>query len=318
MNTQNTVVTPITPNLDLDASVSPVAVGTSALVLGGDSMDKMLKFAEMMATSRITIPKHLQGNSGDCFAIVMQSMQWGMNPFAVAQKTHLVNGVLGYEAQLVNAVINARAPITTRLNYEWFGDWSKINGKTSNDADVGVIVSATLRGENEPRTLSISMAQVGAVRNSPLWVADPRQQIAYLATKRWSRLHCPDVILGVNTTDELEDYAPRDVTPASEKPTTTKTSSVRDKVAARKQEKPPVVVDGQSQEKPQSKYSLNQVIEAIDGCLREDALVELGGLIAGFGLSDDDRRKAGEAYKSKMEKLKSLADFDAGLNGEAG
>ncbi|SPX63869.1 Uncharacterised protein [Leclercia adecarboxylata] len=36
-------------------------------------------------------------------AIIMQAMQWGMNPYAVAQKTHLVNGVLGYEAQLVNA-----------------------------------------------------------------------------------------------------------------------------------------------------------------------------------------------------------------------
>ncbi|HQV24057.1 MAG TPA: recombinase RecT, partial [Agitococcus sp.] len=183
------------------------------MVLNGDSMDKMLKFSQMMATSKITIPKHLQGNTGDCFAIVMQAMQWGMNPFAVAQKTHLVNGVLGYEAQLVNAVINSRAPITTRLNYEWFGDWSNVNGKTSNADDVGVIVSATMQGESEPRTLSVSMAQVGNVRNSPLWVNDPRQQLAYLATKRWSRLYCPDVILGVYTADEFEEASePKDVT----------------------------------------------------------------------------------------------------------
>nr|HNH44862.1 recombinase RecT [Agitococcus sp.] len=191
MNTQTATVTAINPSLEIESTNAPLVNvnNTSAMVLNGDSMDKMLKFSQMMATSKITIPKHLQGNAGDCFAIVMQAMQWGMNPFAVAQKTHLVNGVLGYEAQLVNAVINSRAPITTRLNYEWFGDWSKVNGKTSNADDVGVIVSATMKGETEPRVLSVSMAQVGNVRNSPLWVNDPRQQLAYLATKRWSRLY---------------------------------------------------------------------------------------------------------------------------------
>ena len=57
------------------------------------------------------------------------------------------------------------------------------------------------------------MAQVGPVRNSPLWAADPRQQIAYLATKRWARLYCPDVILGVYTPDEVIEREELDVTP---------------------------------------------------------------------------------------------------------
>lgn len=169
--------------------------------------------AARMATSKITIPKHLQGNEGDCMAIIMQAMQWGMNPYAVAQKTHLVNGTLGYEAQLVNAVITARAPVKERLNFEWFGDWSKVNGKEDKSSDKGVRVSATLRGEQQPRVLEISMAQVGPVRNSPLWVADPRQQLAYLAVKRWARLYCPDVILGVYTPDEVIEREELDVTP---------------------------------------------------------------------------------------------------------
>jgi hypothetical protein len=48
-----------------------------------------------------------------------------MNPYAVAQKTHLVNGVLGYEAQLVNAVISSSNAIVGRFHYEYEGDWSK-------------------------------------------------------------------------------------------------------------------------------------------------------------------------------------------------
>jgi len=208
------------------------ATSTSALVLDGDSLDKMMRLADVMATGRATVPKHFNGNSADCLAVIMQSMQWKMNPFAVAQKTHLVNGVLGYEAQLVNAVITTCAPVLDRLHYEWYGAWEKVIGKfdiktnsegkqyrqpgwkLEDEEGLGVKVWATFRGEAEPRVLELLLAQA-RTRNSTLWADDPRQQLAYLATKRWSRLYCPDVILGVYSPDELEESAPpaRDVSP---------------------------------------------------------------------------------------------------------
>lgn len=81
-----------------------------------------------------------------------------------------------------------------------------------------MICRATVIGDDEPTELSLTMAQVGTVRNSPLWAADPRQQLAYLAAKRFSRLHFPDVIMGVYTPDELADRgneAPRNITPSA-------------------------------------------------------------------------------------------------------
>lgn len=176
-------------------------------MLEGDNMDKMLRLAEIMADGKTTVPKHLQGNLGDCMAVVMQAMNWNMNAFAVAQKTHLVNGTLGYEAQLVIAVLNSSPLLLTRLDFEWFGEWKGVNGKGDKSPDRGVRVWATVRGETQPRVLEVTMAQVGDVRNSPNWSADPRQQIGYLAAKRWGRLHAPDVILGVYTPDEPEDGA---------------------------------------------------------------------------------------------------------------
>jgi hypothetical protein len=220
--------------------VSRVDADTRSLVLAGDSFDRMLRLADLMAGGRATVPKHFHNNPADCMAVVIQSMQWGMSPFAVAQKTHVVSGTLGYEAQLVNAVITAMAPTVDRLHYEWFGPWEKIIGKfrevesrTKKDEDtgeakkfrfpdwklpdeagLGVRVWATMRGEDEPRVLELLLAQA-RTRNSTLWADDPKQQLAYLATKRWSRLYCPDVIMGVYSKDELEeaDAGPRDVTP---------------------------------------------------------------------------------------------------------
>lgn len=190
-------------------------VGTAAAIFSPEGMDRLVRFATLMADSKATVPAHLAGKPADCLAVTMQAAQWGMNPFAVAQKTHVVNGTLGYEAQLVNAVVSSSNLLATRLNYKWDGDWSKVSGKTDKSPSLTVTVWATLKGESEPRTLTISMAQTG-VRNSPLWEQDPRQQLAYLCVKRWARLHAPDVLLGVYTPDELQETAPRverDITP---------------------------------------------------------------------------------------------------------
>lgn len=208
----------------------PQSTSTTSLLMDAASFAQMHEVAKVMATGRMTVPKHLQGNAGDCLAIVMQAMQWGMNPFAVAQKTFQINGVLGYEAQLINAVITARAPTVDRLHFEWFGDWARIIGRfkevpAKNNPDekrivrdwtvkdeegLGVRVWATLIGEDEPRELTLLLSQAG-VRNSPLWGQDPKQQLAYLAIKRWSRLYCPDVILGVYTDDELQERQPSEI-----------------------------------------------------------------------------------------------------------
>lgn len=190
-------------------------VGTAAAIFSPEGMDRLVRFATLMADSKATVPAHLAGKPADCLAVTMQAAQWGMNPFAVAQKTHVVNGTLGYEAQLVNAVVSSSNLLATRLNYKWDGDWSKVSGKTDKSPSLTVTVWATLKGESEPRTLTISMAQAG-VRNSPLWEQDPRQQLAYLCVKRWARLHAPDALLGVYTPDELQEAAPRverDITP---------------------------------------------------------------------------------------------------------
>jgi hypothetical protein len=191
------------------------------LTLDVASMNSMMSLANIMATGKVTIPQEYRNSPGDCLAVVMQAVQWGMNPFAVAQKTHFVTGKIGYEAQLVNAVITALAPTKDRLHFEWFGDWSKVIGKfdikkgdkgeyrvpawaMKDEEGLGIKVWATIKGEEDPRILELFLAQA-RTRNSTLWADDPRQQLAYLATKRWARLYCPDVIMGVYTPDEFDD-----------------------------------------------------------------------------------------------------------------
>ena len=51
------------------APALPGNAQTSALVLDPQAMQNMVAFADFMCKAVITVPKHLQGNSGDCLAI---------------------------------------------------------------------------------------------------------------------------------------------------------------------------------------------------------------------------------------------------------
>jgi len=182
-------------------------IATTQMVMNAATMDSIMRVADMMASGRSTVPQHLQKSPADCMAVVMQAMQWGMNPFAVAQKTHVVNGHLGYEAQLVNAVVQASGGIDGRFHYEYRG----------NPGAVECRVGAVLRGESEVTWGEWLNENKVTTKNSPLWKVNVRQQMGYLQVKNWARLYCPGAILGVYSPDELAEVAaPRDMGPAQE------------------------------------------------------------------------------------------------------
>jgi len=298
-----------------------------------NSFNRLEKIASLMASGRSTIPKHLQGNVGDCFAITMQAFRWGIDPYAAAQKTHLINGIIGYEAQLVNAIIIKNAPVTGRPQYEWFGPWEKIIGKfkkvtsatkkddngkpkeyivpdwdMKDETGLGIRVSATIQSEDQPRVLELLLTQV-RTRNSTLWTEDPKQQIAYLAIKRWSRLHTPDVIMGVYTPDEIDDVqeivvneTPRD---SSGAPVDASTEAMLDKLnkkpAKPKEEKPPI------NSTAEQVTDLAEVMAAIAKMYKKpsrEATIELINKLT----DPQDRATAEAEFKKRLDEIKAKVE----------
>lgn len=163
------------------------------IIFDDGAFARIERIAKLMAAGHSTVPKHLRGNVTDCFAVAMQAHMWGMNAFNVAQKTHEVNGILGYEAQLVNAVVTSCGAVEGRFHYEFAGDGQ----------DLKCRVGAKITGE-----LEITWGEwlrIGDIttRNSPLWKTNPKQQLGYLQVKNWARMYVPGAIMGVYSDDEL-------------------------------------------------------------------------------------------------------------------
>jgi hypothetical protein len=292
---------------NLEMAVMP-SVGE--MIFDDLKFQRMNQLAEIMAGSTCTIPKHLQGKPGDCFAIIAQASQWRMNPFVVAQKTHIVNGALGYEAQLINAVITSMNVISGRFHYEYVGDWEgyrKASFMKAKEAGCGVNVGAVIKGESEITWMPMPLYMESVVtRNSPLWKTNPQQQLAYLAVKYWVRLFAPDALLGVYSDDELavtEDI-PGQVSAATvagnNKKTGTKKDALKSKLGINPEEAVNVEV---VEEEPQPKVSerVQAIIDMTGAPVTVDEVVsylQSLGYCTDYGL--DEIEKYPENFRNRM------------------
>lgn len=190
-----------TTNAD-DPIDAGTAIATSAaienpslMLFDTGRMRALMKFATVMADSAVTVPKHLQGKPSDCLAITLQAMRWRMDPYVVAGKTHVVNGNLGYEAQLVVAVLKNSGAVKGRPHFEYRGDGPAL------ECRAGFVPA----DEDEILWTEWIRNDAIQVKNSPLWKTNPKQQLGYLQARNWARLYAPDALLGVYTVDEFED-----------------------------------------------------------------------------------------------------------------
>jgi hypothetical protein len=196
--------------------------------------DRAKLIATYMARAEGMIPRHLIGKTEACFAVVVRSITWKLDPFAVATCTYQTpGGSVGFEGKLCQAVLENSGKLEGPIRFIHYGDWSQVQGKfevrksakgndyavpTWTDANakgLGVTVSAKVVGEPEPREWSFDLIQAYP-RNSTLWATDPKTQICYTAVRRFANVAAPGLFMGVPfDRDEVAEYnAPIDVTPA--------------------------------------------------------------------------------------------------------
>ena len=195
---------------------------TSALSIAGSiisfrNLTDVMDFARAMATSGKLIPQWMRGQAGSCLGITFQSIHWKMDPFQVAQKSYEVSDRVGFESQLIHAVIESRAPLQHRLDCSYVGEYvyeeiekkdKEGNPYTVRRPDLkrstrqcivrGLFSNGDLREYESPEIRNIR------VKNSTQWWDDPDQQLFYYASRAWARKWCPDVLMGAYTREELQ------------------------------------------------------------------------------------------------------------------
>ena len=293
------------------------------IMLDDRLMERSKEIARYMSKAEGMIPRHLINKPEACFAVLMRSLTWKLDPYAVAQCTYQTpNGNVGFEGKLCQAILENSGRLTGNVKYSHVGDWDKLVGKfeiktspkggqypapTWNKTDatgLSVVVHAQVIGEVEERAWEFKLVQAFPL-NSPLWATDPKSQICYAAVRRFANLAAPGLFMGVPfDRDDLDPaLMARDVTPRPVAPGSTTTPSGRSGAP------PPVVTDVEEEE---GNFHVTQVDHSvISHVSHEDAAANLTKEIAAAaGISEDQLEALWEANALLMTTLRE-AGHDA-------
>lgn len=178
-----------------------LALTTVGVVLPA-TMAEVTSLAQYMAKCDKAIPAFMRNNPGECMSVIMDGINWQMNPFALARQRYVVNDIGAYMSQVIAAVVKSRAPIVERvINPTYTGDGQALK------------CSFKLHHRETGEEITYESPPIGEIKvqNSPLWKTEPRQQLYYYSMRAMARRHFPDVLLGAYDVEEA--HAMRDVTP---------------------------------------------------------------------------------------------------------
>ena len=165
--------------------------------------------AKSLASSTL-VPPQFQGQQGfaNCLVALEIANRMRMSPFQVMQNLHIIHGRPSWSSQFIIGLINGCGRFSP-LRYE-------LGGK--GDTLGCVAVATELNSGEELRGPEVTMAMAKkegwATKAGSKWQTMPELMIRYRAAAFWGRLYIPDLLVGIQTQEEVLDIEPVDVTPA--------------------------------------------------------------------------------------------------------
>lgn len=187
-----------------------------------DLLNLAFKQAQFYAQSTI-VPAEYQGNQANCFIAIEMASRMGANPFQVMQSLNVIKGKPSWSSAFIIAAVNQSGRFKTQLNYKVTGDWGKgdlacIAYATSNDGTLCESIKVTQKMAKDEGWID---------KNGSKWKTMPELMIRYRAAAFFGRQFCPDLLLGLMTTEEARDTIDVDY---SEVPTTAETKQTAEEV----------------------------------------------------------------------------------------
>lgn len=161
----------------------------------------LYRLARCYADSQL-IPEAYRGKPSDCFIAVQVAYRMRIDPFAYMQASYIVHGKPAIEAKLAVAMLNTSGKIKGRLKYRETRDQSrKLIGcqAWAIDAETGEQL------EGPEITWQLVKAEKWDSKPGSKWLTMPDMMFTYRAAMFFIRKHCPEVLMGMQTVDEVQD-----------------------------------------------------------------------------------------------------------------
>lgn len=206
--------------------------GEFAVLFDSAKFNQAWRAAKLFASSAM-VPERYRDRPADCFIALDMADRLGMHPLMVMQNVYVVNGNPGMQAQLVIALTNRSNLFTGPLEWEVEGDDPEKQNYRVRAYATRKIDDKTLYGPWI--TWPIAKGEGWYDKKGSKWKTMPDQMFHYRAASWFVNRHCPEVKMGMPTTDELRDMAPAHVVKIED---TNPTKALADRLKMAEPEKP--------------------------------------------------------------------------------
>ena len=191
------------------AAIEQTAVLPGNVWQNKDAFNQALRAAQMLSQSSL-VPQNYQGKPQDCFIAVEMAARMNTSPIFIMQNLYVVKGKPSWAGQACMAMINACGK---------FRDVKHVyTGQKGTDSR-GCYVTATRVSDGETvNGTEVTMALVkaeGWISNTK-WRNMPEQMLGYRAASFFTRMYCPEALMGLQTYEEVQDSEPRTQPTASD------------------------------------------------------------------------------------------------------
>jgi len=185
-------------------ALRPVNVNDTATLTasGGDMMSDtaLFELAQRWATAfskSQLVPAHLRDKPADCLIGILMARQLRVNPLLVLQNIYIVSGKAGWAANFMIACANSSGVLKGRITWETRGSGRDMEVMAkATTADTGDLITATV---------SMQMAHAEGWTNNKKYQTMPEHMLRWRSATMLIRLYCPEVLMGMQTADEIED-----------------------------------------------------------------------------------------------------------------
>lgn len=170
----------------------------SLMLAGGAAFDHIQRVAKMFSSSEL-VPKEFQGKIANCAIALDMAHRMGANPMAVVQNLYIVHGKPSWSAQFVIACLNQCGKFSP-LRFRIIGDGDdKSCTAWAKELESG----ETLEGP--PVSIKLAKAEGWYGKSGSKWQTMPDLMLRYRAATFFGRLYAPDLLMGMQTQEEVMD-----------------------------------------------------------------------------------------------------------------
>lgn len=182
--------------------LAPAPVADGGLTMWNDTklMNLAYRTAGMLSKSGL-VPDNYRNSPENCLIAIDLANRQGLSPMMVMQNLYVVKGKPAWSGSFCAAAVNGCGKFTP-LEYVFVGEPGTLSegcfARATRLSNATVCTSDTI-------TLKMAKDEGWIDKSGSKWKTMPRQMMMYRAASFFVRAHCPEVLLGIQTMEEVQD-----------------------------------------------------------------------------------------------------------------